>query len=137
MSQQHEARVAECNKNKEAVTKCEALEQKSKDRATELTSLRSAIQEAKTEARGHREELRQVKLIADGNPYLLQSVFGGNRFALLTRVWHCPGAFADLPRSASDAARYFTSQEGRTEQRLFLAQFQAPEHPPLLNNQMK
>ena len=93
--------------------------------------------EARTEARGCQEELRQVKLIADGKPYLLQSVFGGNRFAFLTRVWRSPGAFADLSRSAADAAKFFTAQEGRAEQMLFWAQFQAPEHPPLLNNQMK
>lgn len=137
-SQKHEARVAEVQQElKDAITKCEALEQKGKEQDTELTSLRSAAKEARTEARGYQEELRQVKLIADGKPYLLQSVFGGNRFALLTRVWRSSGAFADLPRSASDAARYFASQEGHAEQRLFWAQFQAPEHPPLLNNQLK
>ena len=69
---------------KDAVTKCEALEQKNKDQAAELTSLGSAAKEARTEARGYQEELRQVRLSADGKPYLLQSVFGGNMFAFLT-----------------------------------------------------
>jgi hypothetical protein len=81
----HEARVSEVQQElKDAVTKCEHLEQKSKGQASELTSLKSAIKEEGVKARGHEEELRQVKLIADGKPYLLQSVFGGNRFALLT-----------------------------------------------------
>ena len=115
VSQKHEARVSEVQQElKDAVTKCEVLEQKNKDQAAELTSLGLAAKEARTEARGYQEELRQVKLIVDGKPHLLQSVFGGNRFALLTRVWRAPGAFADLPRSASDVARYFASQEGRT-----------------------
>ena len=56
---------------------------------------------------------------------------------LLMRVWRSAGAFADLPKSAADATRFFTGQEGWAEQRLFWVQFQAPEHPPLLNNQMK
>jgi hypothetical protein len=99
--------------------------------------LATVAKEARTEARGYQEELRQVRLIADGKPYLLQSIFGGNRFALLTRVWRSPGAFTDLPKSVADATRFFTTQEGRADQRLFWAQFQAPEHPPLLNNQMK
>jgi hypothetical protein len=138
VSQKHEARVSEVQQElKDAITKCEALEQKNKNQATELTSLGSAAKEARTEARGYQEELCQVKLIVGGKPYLMQSVFGGNRFALLTRVWRSPSAFADLPRSASDAARYFASQEGHIEQRLFWAQFQSPEHPPLLNNQLK
>ena len=52
--------------------------------ATELDSVGAAAKEARTEARGYQEEFRQVKLIAGGKPYLLQSVFGGNKFALLT-----------------------------------------------------
>ena len=106
---------------RDAVTKCEALEQKNKEQAAELTSLGSVAKEVRTEARGYQEELRQVKLIADGKPYLLQSVFGGNRFAFLTRVWHSACAFADLPRSAADAARFFAARDGRAEQRLVWA----------------
>jgi hypothetical protein len=137
-SEKHEARVLEVQQELgDAVTKCEALEQKNKEQAAELTSLAAAAKEARTEARGYQEELSQVKLIVDGKPYLLQSVFGGNRFALLTWVWCSAGAFADLPKSAADAARFFAAQEGWVDQRLFWAQFQAPEHPPLLNNQMK
>jgi hypothetical protein len=43
----------------------------------------------------------------------------------------------DLPRSAADAGRYYSSLEGEAEQKAFWAQFQAPSHPPLLNDQMK
>ena len=43
----------------------------------------------------------------------------------------------DLSRSATDAARNFASQEGDAKHILFWAQFQAPEHPPLLSKQMK
>ena len=43
----------------------------------------------------------------------------------------------DLPRSSSDASRYFAALPGDSVEKAFWAQFQAPEHPPLLNNQMK
>ena len=71
-----------------------------------------------------------MKQIADGKPYLLQSVFGGHRFGLLTRLWHSSCTFADPLRSVADAAKHFSAQEGDVEHMLFWAQFQAPEHPP-------
>ena len=43
----------------------------------------------------------------------------------------------ELPRSAADASRHYAAREGDAELRLFGAQFQALEHPPLLVNQMK
>jgi hypothetical protein len=78
-----------------------------------------------------------VRQIADDKSYLQKSVFGGNMFALLTRVWRSTDVFAELPRSVADATEHYAKREGDTEQRLFWAQFQAPEHPPLLSNQMK
>ena len=56
---------------------------------------------------------------------------------MLTRSWHSSGVFVELPRSAADVARHHATREGDIEHRLFWAQFQAPEHPPLLSNQMK
>nr|XP_040251782.1 uncharacterized protein LOC120968852 [Aegilops tauschii subsp. strangulata] len=50
-SQKHEAGVAEVQQDvKDAVTKCEDLEQKSKDQASEPTSLRSTIKEERVKA---------------------------------------------------------------------------------------
>ena len=95
------------------------------------------LQEARMEARGVREELRQVAQITNGKKYLLQSVFGGNRFDLLMRVWRSACIFAELLKSAVAAAEHYATRKESSEQRLFWSQFQAPEHPPLLSNQMK
>jgi chromosome segregation ATPase len=96
--EKHEARVDEVQQElKDAITKCEDLEQKNKDQATKLANIKTEIQEAWSETRCTEEELRQVKQIANGKQYLLQSVFGGHRFVLLTRVWRSACAFAELP----------------------------------------
>ena len=126
-NEKHEARVVEVQQElKDAITKCEGLEKKNKEHATELAKMNTGAQEARTGARGAREELRQVKQIANGEQYLLQSVFGGQRFALLTRVWRSAGAFTELLRSVADASRHYAAREGDSELRLFWAQFQAP-----------
>lgn len=69
---------------KDAVVKCEELEQKNKDRVTEMAKIKTEIQEAMMETRGAQQELHQVKQIAYGKLYLMQSVFSGNRLSLLT-----------------------------------------------------
>ena len=69
--------------------------------------------------------------------YLLQSVFGGNRFALLTRVWHSVGIFAELLKNATAAARHYATREEDSTQRLFWSQFLDSECPPLHSKQMK
>ena len=133
-SEKHEARVAEAQQElKDAITKCEDLEQKNKDQSSELSKVNQEFQEARMEVRGAREELRQVKQIVDGKPYLLQSVFGGQKFALHTRVWHSSGMFAELSRSEADAARHYATQEGDIEDKLFSvlgARTSSPSHKP-------
>ena len=82
---QHEARVAEVEQEmKDAIGKCEDLEQKTSTQATELAK---ALQDAKTarvESRSAREEIHQAKQIAAGKAFLLQSIFGGHRYDFLT-----------------------------------------------------
>ena len=55
----------------------------------------------------------------------------------LTRVWRSVGVFTELPRSVIDVVEHYAKREEDPVQRLFWAQFQSPEHPPLLSNQMK
>ena len=55
---------------------------------------------------------------------------------MLNRLWSASDAFADLPRSAADAAQYFWAQEGNATEKLFWSQYLVPEQPALLNNQM-
>ena len=102
-------------------------------------SLTKALQEAKearTESRAAREEIKQAEQIAVGKPFLLQSKFGGQKYALLTRLWSSLDAFMDLPKSVADAAQYFRAQERNTMEKLFWSQCLAPERPALLNNKM-
>ena len=75
--------------------------------------------------------------IAHGKKYLQKSVFGGNKFTLLTRVWRSTGVCTKLPRNAAAAAEHYATLEEDSTQRLFWSQFLASEHPPLLSNQMK
>nr|XP_020166448.1 fibrous sheath CABYR-binding protein-like [Aegilops tauschii subsp. strangulata] len=117
---QHEARVAEVKQElKDAISKCEALEEKTSAQSSELAKSLQEAKEAWVESRSAREEIRQVKQIAAGKAFLLQSIFGGQRYALLTRVWSSPDAFADLPSSAADAAQFFQAQEGNSTEKLF------------------
>ena len=74
--------------------------------------------EAQIESRSAREEIRHAEQIAAGKPFLLQSIFGGQRYALLTHLWSSPDAFADLPRSATDVAQFFIAQEGSSTEKL-------------------
>ena len=56
---------------------------------------------------------------------------------MLTRFRCSASVFAELPKSAAAAAEHYATREEDSERRLFWSQFQAPKHPPLLNNQMK
>ena len=57
---------------KDAITKCEALEQKQKEQSSEMSKVEKELQETRTEVRVAREELCQLRRNADGKPYLLQ-----------------------------------------------------------------
>ena len=112
------------------------LEKDNKAKAAELDKALLEVKEARSEYRAAREEIRQAGEIAAGKPFLLQTKFGGQRYALLNRLWSSPDAFADLPKSAADAAQFFQAQEGHATEKLFWSQFAAQERPALLNGQM-
>ena len=57
-------------------------------------------------------------------------------FLLLTRIRSSPGAFADLPRSVSDAAEFYRAQEGSSTEKLFWSQYAGAEHPMPLSDQL-
>ena len=102
---QYEERVTEVEQElKDAAGKCEALEEKNKAQAVDLAKALQEAKEARTESRAAREEIKQAEQIAAGKPFLLQSKFGSRKYALLTRLWSSPDAFADLPKSAVNAA---------------------------------
>lgn len=121
---------------KDTANKCESLEEKNKAQAVELAKALQGAEEAQNESRAAREEIEQAKQIAAGKRFLLQSKLGSQKYALLTRLWSSPDAFADLPKSAANTSQFFRAQEGHTTQQLFWSQFAAQERPSLLNDQM-
>ena len=104
---------------KDAARKCESLEKENKAKATKLDKALQEAKDARSESRAAREEIRQAGQIAAGKPFLLQTKFGDQRYALLNRLWSSPDALADLPKSASDASQFFQAQEGHAMEKLF------------------
>ena len=58
-------------------------------------------------------------------------------YLLLTQVRSSPGAFADLPCSVSDAAKYYQAEEGSSTEKLFWSQYTGTEHPMPVSDQLK
>lgn len=46
-------------------------------------------------------------------------MFGGNKFALLKKVWRSAGAFTELPKNAAAAEKHYATLEEDSMQRLF------------------
>ena len=69
--------------------------------------------------------------------FIMQRKYVKKSFVLLTRIWSSPGAFADLPRSVSDAAEFFRAEEGSSMEKLFWSQYVVPEHPVPFADQLK
>ena len=71
---------------------------------TDLAKALKEAEEAQAESRAACEEIKQAGQIAASKPFPLQSKFGNQTYVLLTRLWSAPDAFADLPKTAADAA---------------------------------
>ena len=67
----------------------------------------------------------------------MQSRSVKRKYLLLTRIQSSPGAFADLPRSVTDAAEFFRAKEGSSTKKLFWTQYATPEHPVCFIDQLK
>jgi len=78
-----------------------------------------------------------VKKIAAGKAFIMQSKHVKVNYLLLTRVWSSPGAFADLPRSASDVAAYYRAEEGSSTEKVFWSQYAEAGHLVPLSDQLK
>ena len=104
---------------KDTTAKCESLESDNKANGTELAKALHDASEAQSGSRSAREEIHQAGQIAAGKPFLLQAKFGDPKYALLNRLWSSPDAYADLPKSATDAAQFFQAQEGYDAEELF------------------
>ena len=121
---------------KEATIRCEFLEKDNKAKAADLDKALQEAREARSESRAALEEIQQAGEIATGKPFLLQTKFGDPMYAPLNQMWSYPGAFLDLPKSASDAVQFYEVHEGHAMEKLFWSQFGTPKLPLLLNEQM-
>ena len=92
--------------------KHESLELDSKTRASELAAAIENAKSAKAESQKTLQELDEVKKIAAGKAFFMQRKHINVSYLLLTRIRSSPGAFADLPRSVSDAAAFYRAGEG-------------------------
>ena len=78
-----------------------------------------------------------MKKIAAGKAFFMQSKHVKLNYLLLTRVRSSPGAFADLPRSVSDAAAFYRGEEGSSTEKVFLSQYAEAEHLVPMSDQLK
>ena len=117
--------------------KFESVEHELKAKEAELAKALTSIKDAKDEAEKAQQEIQEAKKIAAGKNFFMQSKHVEEAFLLLTRVRSSPGAFADLPRSVSDATEFYRAQEGSSTEKLFWSQYAGAEHPMSLSDQLK
>ena len=118
--QKHEARLEEVQQElTDAISKCESLEHKVSDQDSELATVLQSVKESRVEAQGALQEIQEARKIASGKAFSMQSKYMKKKYFLLTRIRSSPGAFADLPRSVSDAAEFFRAEEGSSTEKLF------------------
>ena len=118
--EKYEAQVGKVQQEFQALMKKhESLELDSKTRASELAAAIKAAKSAQTESQKALQELDAVKKIAAGTAFSMQSRHIKVNYLLLTRIRSSPGAFADLPRSVSDAAAFYRAEEGSSAKKVF------------------
>ena len=133
-----EAQVGEVRQELQVLMqKHESLDLDSKTRASELAAALKTAKSAKAEAQKALQELDAVKKIAAGKAFSMQSRHIKVNYLLLTRIRSSPGAFADLPRSVSDAAAFYRAEEGSSTEKVFWSQYAEAGHPVPLSDQLK
>ena len=136
--EKQEARVAEVRQELQAlVEKHESLERDSKTRESELALALESAKTAKAEAQKALQEIEAMKKIAAGKAFFMESKNIKVNYLLLTRIQSSPGAFADLPRSVSDAAAFYHAEEGSSTEKVFWSQYAEAGHLVPLSDQLK
>ena len=135
--EKQEARVAEVRQELQAlVEKHESLERDSKTRESELALALESAKNAKAEAQKALQEIEAMKKIVAGKAFFMQSKNIKANYLLLTRIRSSPGAFADLPRSVSDAATFYRAEEGSSTEKVFWSQYAEAGHSVPLSDQL-
>ena len=136
--EKYEAEVGKVRQELQALMeKHESLELDSKTRASELAVAIENAKSAKAESQKTLQELDEVKKIAAGKAFFMQSKHINVSYLLLTRIRSSPGAFADLPRSVSDAVAFYRAEEGSSTEKVFWSQYAEAGHPVPLSDQLK
>ena len=136
--EKYEAEIGKVRQELQALMeKHESLELDSKTRASELAVAIENAKSAKAESQKTLQELDAVKKIAAGKAFFMQSKHINVSYLLLTRIRSSPGAFADLPRSVSDAAAFYRAEEGSSTEKVFWSQYAEAGHPVPLSDQLK
>ena len=117
--------------------KCETLERDASVQETELAKARQSAEMARNEAQGALQEIQEARKIAAGKAFSMQSKYVERKYLLLTRIRSSPGAFADLPRSVSDAAELYRAEGGGSTEKLFWLQYLEPEQPMPFSDRLK
>ena len=136
--EKQDARVGEVRQElQELGKKFKTLDHDHKMKETELAKALASVKDAKAEAEKAQQEIQATKKIAAGKTFFMQSKHVEETFLLLTRIRSSPGAFADLPRSVSDAAEFYRAEEGSSTEKLFWSKYAGAEHPTPLSDQLK
>ena len=123
-------------KLKDTADRCQFLEKENRAKATDLEKATMANKHTRSAMRAKKEELREAGDIAAGKPFILRRKFGDPRYAPLDRLWSSADAYMDLAASATDAAKYFQGQTDCEVDKLFWSQFNVPERPLSLPDQL-
>ena len=118
--EKHETQVGKVRQELQALMKKhESLELDSKTRESELAAALESAKSPKAEAQKALLEVEAMKKIAAGTAFFMQSKHVKVNYLLLTRIRSSPGAYADLPRSVSDAAAFYRAEEGSSTEKVF------------------
>ncbi|XBI59958.1 hypothetical protein VPH35_040933 [Triticum aestivum] len=121
---------------KNAGDRYELLEKGKNANSADLKKALDVAKETRSEIRDAREELRQAREIAAGNPYLLRMKFLDPKYVPLDQRWSPSDAYANLAKSAAEAAKFFEDQKDDEVEKLFWSQFNAPTRPLPLSEKM-
>ena len=123
-------------KLKDTADRCHLLEEENRAKARDLEKATMATKDTRSAMRVKKEELCEARDIVAGKPFMLRRKFGDPRYAPLNRLWSWAEAYIDLAASAVDAAKYFRDQTDREVDKLFWSQFNVPERPLPLTDQL-
>ena len=121
---------------KDTADLCRLLEKENRAKATNLEKATMANKDTRSAMRAKKEELREAEDIVAGKSFTLQRKFEDPRYAPPDRLWSSADAYMDLAASAVDAAEYFRDQTDQEVDKLFWSQFNVPERPLPLTDQL-